>query len=381
MPQSIDIWSIAIIISIAHSVFAINLLGIKKNFKEKEGLWLLLFLLSLLWLQLEFLAIRWPYDIGLDVFYGTRHGSWLLIGPLYYFYVRCITKQNIKRRDLLFLLPFVLFTILIPLFTNDMLAFGQVHYGMLTPFDQRPEELNVLQYFYSYLFIFQFLYLAYFLFLTRKEINQYSQQLKNNLSSINIELINWLKTTWFGVLIILIICTGFIILLFYFTKLYRRHFDYLYVVPISLLVYAISYKLAGVRWQKPIEEEIIKDDKYQKSGLTKEEAIQYEQSIDELLLNKKLYLNQELRLTDLSEPLKVSKHTISQVLNQQMNTTFFDLINRFRVIEAKKLIESHPHYTLLQIAYEAGFNNKTSFVNAFKKLEGRTPSSFLKKSA
>ncbi|MEM6380548.1 MAG: helix-turn-helix domain-containing protein [Bacteroidota bacterium] len=379
MPQSLDIWSIIIIVSIAHSVFAINLLGFKKEFQHKAGFWLLMFLLSLLWLQVEFLAIRWPFNVGLDVFYGTRHGSWLLVGPLYYFYIKSITREETQKLDYLFLLPFIVFTVVLPLLVNDFLSFRQVHYGMLTPFDGRPDELSVLQYFYSFLFIFQFFYLAYFLFLTRKEINNYVKRLRDSLSSINREMIYWLKTTWISVVLILIICTSFLVLLFFFTEYYRRHFDYLYVLPMSFLVYAISYKLAGVRWQmaEPTMEESIK---YQKSGLTTKDAKRYEKKLEQLLREEKLYLNQGLRLKDLSEHLKVPSHTISQVLNQQMNTTLYDWVNQFRVIEAKRLIQLKPEQTLLHIAFEAGFNNKTSFVNAFKKFAGETPSSFMRKS-
>ncbi len=377
MAQSLDIWSAVIIVSIAHSIFAINLLAVKGEFREKKGLWLLLFLLSLLWLQLEFLAIRWPFDIGVGVFYGTRHGSWLLMGPLYFFYMQSITRDGIKKWEYLYLLPFVLFTILIPVLLSDFLSFRQVHYGMLTPFDPRPEELTPLQYFYSYLFIFQFLYLAYFLILTRKEINRFVEQLKKNISNIDQALINWLKTTWIGVLLILIICTSFLFLLFTYTPLYRRHLDYIYVLPMSLLVYAISYKLAGVHWPKATIETGI-GNKYKKSKLTAIEAEKYKKRLNVLLMEQKLYLNKELRLIDLSARLNIPNHRLSQVLNQHMDISFYDLINRCRVMEAKKMIQSSPQLTLLQIAYDAGFNNKTSFVNAFKKFEGQTPSSFMK---
>jgi len=379
MAKSLDIWSVFIIVSIAHSVFTINLLAVKKEFKGLDGKWLLFFLLGLLWLQLEFLAIRWPFDIGLQVFYGARHGSWLLIGPLYYFYIQSITRGQVQRTDLWYLAPFFTFTLIIPLIFGEFLGFGQVHYGMLTPFDQRPEELNFIQYFYSYLFIVQFFYLAYFLYLTRNEISEYAKGLKDNFSSIKTGELQWLKTTWYGVLFILIICTLFIVLLFYFTKLYRRHFDYLYVLPMSLLVYAISYKLAGVKWQQV--EKSFESKKYQKSGIEPSEAMKYQKEIEKVLADDKIYLNQDLRLKDLADKLGTPNHTISQVLNQFMDTTFFDLINKYRVMEAKKLIDSNPQYTLLQIAYDSGFNNKTSFVNSFKKFEGRTPSSFLKKSA
>ncbi len=100
-----------------------------------------------------------------------------------------------------------------------------------------------------------------------------------------------------------------------------------------------------------------------------------------MIEDEKLYLRQGLKLKDLSEKLDVPTYQLSEILNQHMNTSFFDFINKYRVEEAKKRIRSNPEYTLLQIAFDSGFNNKTSFVNSFKKFEGTTPSSFLRKSA
>ncbi len=361
----------------AHSLFVIVLLVAKREYKKPQGLWLLLFLGALLWLQAEFLSIRWPFDIGVDIFYGTRHGVWLLIGPLYFAYVKSITSGRIEKKELWSLLPFFVFTLIIPLVFNEMLSFRQVHYGMLTPFDNRPQEVNTIQYVYSCIFIFQFVYVGFFLYLASQQISSYKQNLKNNLSSFHLDELNWLRITWYGMISILIICTAFIALLFLFTTVYRRHFDYLYVLPISFLVYAISYKLSGVNWHRPEANGSDGSSKYEKSVLSNEQINEYKVAINTELSVNKLFLNQELRLNDLAKAIGISSHKLSQVLNQHMETSFFDLINSYRVEEAKKLIAQKPEITLLQVAFDAGFNNKTSFVNAFKKFEGTTPSRFV----
>jgi AraC-like DNA-binding protein len=59
----------------------------------------------------------------------------------------------------------------------------------------------------------------------------------------------------------------------------------------------------------------------------------------------------------------------------------FDVINFQRVEEAKRLITIDDNLTLLEIAFKAGFNNKTSFTNAFKKFAGQTPLEFKKNHA
>ncbi|MEO9872752.1 helix-turn-helix domain-containing protein [Ekhidna sp.] len=375
MPQSLDIWSLLIIISIAHSLFVINLIVIKKNHKTPEGKWLLSLMGALLWLQLEFLAIRWPFDVGVMSFYGSRFGSWMLIGPLFFGYILSVAGNKPEKSYRLWFLPFIIFTLIIPVFFQDFLSYRQVHYGMLTPFDKRPDEINWIQYTYSFVFIFQFLYLFYFLIRSHNAIGDYKGQLEKTQSTINEEDIRWLRIMWFGLVTIWVFAMVFMTILFY-TEIYRRHMDYLYVLPSSILIYLVSYKLAGVKWERPAATL-----KYEKSGLKAEEAEKYKDEIHKVILEEQLYLIRGLKLQDLAETLELNTHQLSQLINQYLNTTFFDLINIYRVREAKQRIQKNPEYTLLQIAYDSGFNNKTSFVNAFKRFEGTTPSRYMKKTA
>ncbi|WP_436518004.1 helix-turn-helix domain-containing protein [Ekhidna sp. To15] len=375
MTQSLDVWSLLIIISIAHSLFVINLIIAKKNHKRGEGKWLLGMMVALLWMQLEFLAIRWPYDVGVMVFYGTRFGSWMVIGPLFLGYILSITGKKSGRAYFGWFVPFIIFSLLVPILFSDFLSFRQVHYGMLTPFDNRPDEITWIQYLYSTIFIFQFVYLLYFLVRSRSALIEYQLQLEKTQSSINESDIRWLRIMWLGLVLIWVFAMIFLVLLFY-TEIYRRHMDYLYVLPSSILIYLVSYRIAGVSWQRPVEAT-----KYEKSGLKAEEADKYKEQIHQVILDEQLYLVKGLKLQDLADKLDLNTHQLSQLINQYLNTTFFDLINAYRVREAKERIQNNPQYTLLQIAYDSGFNNKTSFVNAFKRFEGTTPSRYMRNTA
>ena len=81
-------------------------------------------------------------------------------------------------------------------------------------------------------------------------------------------------------------------------------------------------------------------------------------------------------MQELADMMNIPAYHLSQVLNEQLQTTFFDYINRQRVEEAKTLITSDKRSSLLEIAFKAGFNNKTSFTNAFKKFTSQTPLQF-----
>lgn len=123
---------------------------------------------------------------------------------------------------------------------------------------------------------------------------------------------------------------------------------------------------------RPIEN----NSKYEGSSLNQDEIPDYIVKLNRLMENEKVYLNNVIRLSDLSEMMTINKHHLSQIINQHYGLSFYDFINQFRVNEAKDIIIKHPEYTLHQVAFDSGFNNKTSFVNAFKKFEKVPPSKF-----
>ena len=98
------------------------------------------------------------------------------------------------------------------------------------------------------------------------------------------------------------------------------------------------------------------------------------------MLEKKLYENLELSLNDLANQLQVHPNVLSQVINMQEGMTFFDYINFHRVEAFKKMVKQpeNQKFTLLGLAYDAGFNSKTSFNRNFKKATGFAPSDYLK---
>lgn len=95
---------------------------------------------------------------------------------------------------------------------------------------------------------------------------------------------------------------------------------------------------------------------------------------------QKPYLDSELNLAKLAEQMSVSTHQLSYVINTGFNENFFQFINKYRVERAKELLVNSEknNYTILGIAFESGFNSKTSFNTTFKKFTNQTPSAFKK---
>ncbi|MBI9069958.1 MAG: helix-turn-helix domain-containing protein [Melioribacteraceae bacterium] len=92
------------------------------------------------------------------------------------------------------------------------------------------------------------------------------------------------------------------------------------------------------------------------------------------------YKDSKLTLLELSKEIKIPKEHISQVINSEFKINYNDFVNTYRVEEAKKMLEKNGslNMQILQIAYEVGFNSKSSFNTAFKKFTGLTPTEYKK---
>ncbi len=373
--MNLDVWSIGILIIIFQGLFLLSILLLSPNKRNKRGnLYLFWIILVLIWFLTEFLAIRNTFNFNLTIFYGTRYGSWFLLGPLTFFYFNSIIDKEWKltTKGLMHFLPFIVFVIIIPIFFIDIINTRQVDYGMLSVFDHRKKIISPIQYTYSFIFIIQFIHLGYYLFRNLRLIKHYSAKLKLEYATID-STIKWSIGFNITLLFILLFSAIFLYILLV-SDIYRRHLDYVYVLPIGILFYLIGYYLMNAEW-KSIEK---KGQKYTKSSLKTEDIAAHINKLNELMSSKKVYLDNEIRLHDIAKMMDISSHHASQLINENFGCSFFDFINQFRVKEAKKLIIKNPKYTLLRIAFDAGFNNKTSFVNAFKKFEKKTPSSFRK---
>lgn len=103
--------------------------------------------------------------------------------------------------------------------------------------------------------------------------------------------------------------------------------------------------------------------------------------LHQLMVREKPFLQQELNLPDLAQMMDLSPHDLSHLLNKGFGQNFYVFINRYRVDTAKKMLlnRAYDRLNVLGIAFEAGFNSKTTFNTVFKKETGLTPSEFKKR--
>jgi AraC-like DNA-binding protein/uncharacterized membrane protein YuzA (DUF378 family) len=142
---------------------------------------------------------------------------------------------------------------------------------------------------------------------------------------------------------------------------------------------AISYTKDPVVVAADRDESYLGKTKYEWSSLTDADAEGILVQLNSLMEQEKLYINAELTLNKLAETLQVKDAVLSQVINSRFNKNFYDYINALRVEECIKMIreEKNQNYTLLSIAFDCGFNSKSSFNRNFRKFTGKSPSEFL----
>ena len=98
------------------------------------------------------------------------------------------------------------------------------------------------------------------------------------------------------------------------------------------------------------------------------------------LEEKKSFLQHGYTLKMFSEETQIPVHYLSGFINKYYKMNFNDFINEYRIIfSIDKLLKKEWMYKKLEtIAGEAGFNNRNTFISAFKKVTGVKPSEFLK---
>lgn len=152
---------------------------------------------------------------------------------------------------------------------------------------------------------------------------------------------------------------------------------YLTVIPVyafgpiafSILMFILAF--VGLNTKKLF---LSNGKKYASSRMSDDEGEEILTHLTKLMREEKMYLKSDLSLTDLAQELTISEREVSQVINRHAKQNFASFVNKYRIDEAKQRLNSKDK--ILAVALEVGFNNLTSFNQAFKSMTGQTPSEF-----
>jgi AraC-like DNA-binding protein len=154
------------------------------------------------------------------------------------------------------------------------------------------------------------------------------------------------------------------------------------VVEVPGVVAAVSSGSAGVKeavHAVAAEEAVIVDRRYERSGMDANMMNDYETALAAFMQKSRIYLDPDLSLEVLATRMKMSRHHLTQLLNERVEKNFYSFINEYRIGEAiDRLNDPSLQVNILSLAFDCGFNSKSSFNNYFKKITGTTPTAYRK---
>lgn len=151
--------------------------------------------------------------------------------------------------------------------------------------------------------------------------------------------------------------------------------DHLFAAYLTIPVYLTSFRVirqSGFFKQANITEQL----KYKSSTLTEEQQQLTMEKLKSVMETEKPFLQSDFSLPQLADRLKLSVHIVSQVINDGLGKSFFEMTAEYRVDTAKQLLKDQPNIKIEEIAEQVGYNSKSSFNTAFKRITGKTPSEF-----
>ena len=157
---------------------------------------------------------------------------------------------------------------------------------------------------------------------------------------------------------------------------------YLVASYVSFMIFATSCQILNRSdfFDKPGSFFSFQPPKYKKSSLSEEGKETILAKITAEMEGKNYFTNNLASLSGLSKQINESPHHVSQVINEKLNKSFFELLALYRVDHAKKLIreDKNAKLTVEELAELVGYNSKSSFNMAFKKYSQLTPSEYRK---
>lgn len=360
-------------IGLAQSIFVAFIFLSKKDKRTAD--WLLSFWLLAIGFRMLVLIMQIEHGEFFDAQFSIGLIP-LTFGPFLYLYTKSL-MFNLKKLPIFeykHFIPFVVLTLFYFIFFQDKLTF-QSGYMIF-----RKDGFMMARIIYGLIFVFS---IFYYSSLTLHVINRYRRVKYDSFSYFSSNnMLNWLYFLSAFVMAMYIIF--FVMSLFnIFSEVRVFEIEYFSDLSLVLLTFSVSY--FGIKqtylFHPLIDDNELKEvepvkEKYKNSNLTEELKKEYISKILDFMTTEKPHLNPELTIQDLSKQLNITRHHLTEILNNDLGKNFFNFINEYRVEEVKKrlLDEKFDHLTIVAIAFDSGFNSKSTFNSIFKQQTEKTPS-------
>lgn len=359
--------------------------------KRRPHIWLLPIMANFSLIMISFVMYWSGYNFQFPYLDGIWNALYFLIGPLLYLYISALYDESKRKVGYIHFLPFLLILILLYLSNGLFWSPNYVLSGVvaLIPYSMPTKLIHMSIYgFLMYsssngkfindnktnkwrisILGFYALFLAanfvYYLLISHPDFNQkwdYFISFFMALAILGVYYLGWKEA-------------------FYMQFKHEVDLDYLRKREGQLEAFlekpnVIQLQSSSTKSNSPAIGTGV--EKYRSSPLTSMASAELKRKVEALMEQNQLFKESNLKIQDLADELQVSKHIVSQVINENFGMGFYEYINQHRLAYALSVMSMPENpYQVSEIAYLSGFNNKVSFYKMFKAKLNTTPTAYM----
>lgn len=375
MGYRIDLFAVFILLGLVQAVFLTLFFFSKEHRLRQYNVFYGWLLIAIIACELEIFLMYTGYIVHVLHLVDFSESFALLIGPFLFLYVSSLARGPVNRKTIVVhtTFPIIYTFLLIPFLISSI----DVKYNAWIHAYHPGSPLRDVVYSYDpWMFVVTewhtelvLISLAFYLVLSGGVIIQAFRKKSEPFWSPQTLSLRMLRN---GVM--QIACFTIFILV---VKLLNKNDtgDHLFATFGALMIYATSFSVmrdSGFFKQASLNEQ----QKYKGSSLTHGQQQALIDKLNYLMKAEKPFMRSDFSLPELAQALGVSVHVLSQAINDGLGKSFFEFVASYRVDEAKRLLKEQMNIKVEEIAEQVGYNSKSSFNTAFKKITGMTPSEF-----
>jgi AraC-like DNA-binding protein len=358
-------------------IFSILICKKEDNKKARLYLSLILFGLSM---NLIYYFFSITGLLKLKPFLRLTYLPWSMLSAIsFYLYIVFTApfQKNTTTLNKLGFVPFVFFSIVIvgvKWYNYFSLPAHQINRELVS-------KILLIEEYFGIVFTFFIGYLSY------KKLNSIETVIKEQFSNYNKSKLQFHRRL---IIIVLVFCVIWFAALTYaqINNMASMSIYFSIWLFMTFVIHWIAWSgfikddaLLPVFKKNDIDNPLENDEKFEQINKSKiNKNNQHYKDLIYLFEKEQFFLKPELSLEILSNKLGISKSYLSAIINQTTNKDFYHFVNSYRTEYLISLFKANKNreFTILSLAYDAGFNSKSTFQAFFKKYKGKTPSQFIK---